>query len=390
MGDVEDDQRLVDVHFEIAAGAAKTHRDVIGHHLHGDHRERFALGRIDLARHDRGARLILRDFQFRKSGARPARHQANVVGDLVQRYRERAQRSGQLDQRIVGALHGEFVGRGDEGQAGELGDLGRRRFGKAGRRVDARSDRRAAQRQAVHALQRSFDPLEIVRQHPGIAGPFLAQGQRGGVLHVGPPDLDDVAPGLRLRVDRIVQGGNRGNQALLHIDGRRDVHRRRKRIIRRLRHVDVIVGMNRRVAPKRRAGKLAAPVGDHLVDVHVELGAAARHPHMQRKHVVMLAGQDFVAGLHDQLVTLIVEPLAGMVRDGGGFLQDGVGSDHLTRNQILADAEMLERALGLSAPQLVRRHFNHTEAVGFFSRVGHGASPWVQSRSAGDGDVAVG
>src|SRR5580704_9345758 len=104
--------------------------------------------------------------------------------------------------------------------------------------------------------------------------------------------------------------------------------------------------MNRRVASKRRAGKLAAPVRDHLVDIHVELGAAARHPHMQRKHIVMLACEDLVASLHDQLVTLIVEPLAGMVRDSGGFLQDGIGSDHLTRYQILADAEMLERALG--------------------------------------------
>ena len=111
---------------------------------------------------------------------------------------------------------------------------------------------------------------------------------------------------------------------------------------------------------------------------------------MQRKHIVMLACQDFVAGLNDQLVTLIVEPLAGMVRDGSGFLQGRIGCDHFARYQILADAEMLERALGLSAPQLVRRHFNHTEAVAFFSRVGHVISPWVQSRLAGDDDLAVG
>src|ERR1700691_4464777 len=50
----------------------KTNRAVIRHHPHGDHGERFALGRIDLARHDRGARLILRDLQFGKSGARSA------------------------------------------------------------------------------------------------------------------------------------------------------------------------------------------------------------------------------------------------------------------------------------------------------------------------------
>ena len=67
----------------------------------------------------------------------------------------------------------------------------------------------------------------------------------------------------------------------------------------------------------------------------------------------MLAGEDLVADLDDQPVGLVVEPLAGMVRVGGRFLQDGVGGDHLARHQIRADAEMLERALGLRAPQLV-------------------------------------
>ena len=38
----------------------------------------------------------------------------------------------------------------------------------------------------------------------------------------------------------------------------------------------------------------------------------------------MLAGKDFVADLNDQLVALVVEPLAGMVGFGGGFLQDRV------------------------------------------------------------------
>ena len=75
-----------------------------------------------------------------------------------------------------------------------------------------------------------------------------------------------------------------------------------KRVVRRLRHVDVVVRMNRRLAAERRAGELAAAVRDHLVDVHVELRAAAGHPDMQREHVVMLAGEDLVADLDDQLV----------------------------------------------------------------------------------------
>jgi hypothetical protein len=99
---------------------------------------------------------------------------------------------------------------------------------------------------------------------------------------------------------------------------------------------------------------------------------------MQREHLVMLAGENFVARLNDQLVALIVEPLAGMVCGGGGLLQDRVGGDHLARDQISADTEMLERALGLSAPKPVGWHFNHTEAVALFSHLGHVVSPIVE------------
>ena len=90
---------------------------------------------------------------------------------------------------------------------------------------------------------------------------------------------------------------------------------------------------------------------------------------------MMLPGEDFIANLHDQLVTLIVQPLASVIRGGSGFLQGGIGGDHFAWNEVSADAEMLERALGLSAPQLVRRYFNHPEAVLFCSHVDHGISP---------------
>ena len=75
LGQVVDDQRLVDVHLEVAAGAAEADRHVVGHHLDRDHGQRLGLGRIDLARHDRGARLVLRQDQLRqarRAARRPA------------------------------------------------------------------------------------------------------------------------------------------------------------------------------------------------------------------------------------------------------------------------------------------------------------------------------
>ncbi len=199
---------------------------------------------------------------------------------------------------------------------------------------------------------------------------------------MGAPDFDDVVPRFGLDVDGISQCSHRRNKALLHIDGGGNAHRGRERIVRRLPHVVVIVWMNRRVAAKRRASELGASVGDHFVDVHVELGTAASHPDVQRQHFVVLAGQDFVAGLNDELVSLAVEPLAGMVGDCGGLLQRRIGRDHLARNKILADAEMLEGTLCLSTPQLVSGHFHDAEAVGLFSHRSHDSSPvcYVEDR----------
>ncbi len=142
----------------------------------------------------------------------------------------------------------------------------------------------------------------------------------------------------------------------------------------------MVVGMHRLLRAERRARKLAAAIGDHLVHVHVELRAAAGHPDVQREHVVVLAGQDLVAGLEDQLVRRVVEPLAGMVRIGAGLLQGRVGGDHLARHQVLADAEMLQRPLRLRAPELVGGNADLTEAVCLLANIRHGAPHLLRGR----------
>src|SRR5712671_1274903 len=131
----------------------------------------------------------------------------------------------------------------------------------------------------------------------------------------------------------------------------------------------MIVRMHRPLASERRARELAAAIGDHLVDIHIELSAAASHPYMQREHVVMLAGEDFVAGLNDQLIPLVVEPLAVMVCCSSSLLQNRIGCDHLSRNQILPNAEMLKRTLRLRAPQFVGVNINLTQTIGLLANV---------------------
>src|SRR6266480_2130368 len=72
---------------------------------------------------------------------------------------------------------------------------------------------------------------------------------------------------------------------------------------------------------------------------------------MQREHVLMFSGEDLVTDAQDQIVPLLVEAGALVIGDGGGALQYRVGADHLARHQVVADAEILQRALSLCAPQ---------------------------------------
>ena len=52
-----------------------------------------------------------------------------------------------------------------------------------------------------------------------------------------------------------------------------------------------------------------------------------------------------------------------MVGDGGTLFQDRVGADHFPGHQVFADAEMLQRALGLRPPKLVGLNLDGPEAV---------------------------
>src|SRR5262245_1357744 len=133
----------------------------------------------------------------------------------------------------------------------------------------------------------------------------------------------------------------------------------------------MVVWMNRLVTAERLAGDLAAAVGNHLVDVHVKLGAATGHPDVKRELVLMLAVQNLVAGTDDQVLLSVAEPAGLVVDQGGRLLDDRVGGDHLPRDEIVPDAEMFQGPLRLRSPELLGRHIHRSETIVFNARDSH-------------------
>ena len=86
--------------------------------LAAQHGQRFALGRIHLARHDRTARLVLRDADLAQPGTRAGSQPAHVVGDFHQRGGQRLERAVGRDQSIVRGQRGKLVGGAVERQSG--------------------------------------------------------------------------------------------------------------------------------------------------------------------------------------------------------------------------------------------------------------------------------
>jgi hypothetical protein len=76
--------------------------------------------------------------------------------------------------------------------------------------------------------------------------------------------------------------------------GGRDVHRRRKHVVRRLAPIDVVVRVDETAFAARPAEKLRGAIGEDLVDVHVGLRARARLPDGEWKFAGVPSGERFV------------------------------------------------------------------------------------------------
>ncbi len=237
-------------------------------------------------------------------------------------------------------------------------------------RVQARTDCGPANREIVKAVEHLLQAGDVAIEQAGPAAKLLPNGERNGVLKMGAPDLDDRVEFLRLRQQRVAHVLDRRNERVLHSLGGGDVHRGGKGVVRRLRHVDVVIGMDRLLRSHLAAGDLDGPVGEDLVHVHVGLRARAGLPYAEGELVGQFAGDDFIRGLNDEL-GLVGRKLAEVLVDQrGGLLERGEGADEFRRHDVAADVEVMKGALRLRAPIDVAGHFDLAHAVGFDTSAG--------------------
>ena len=228
-------------------------------HLRAQHGHRLALGRVDLARHDRAAGLVLGDAQLADAAARARRQPAHVVGDLHQRRGQRLERAVGVHQRVVGGERLELVGRGHERQPGQLRQLGGDAAGELGVRVEAGADGGAAERQLAEVRQRRLDvrrgrdraaPPSREISWPSVSGVASCRCVRPILTMSANAAAFFASVSRSFCTDGSSVLGQRGDGG--------DVHRRREDVVRRLALVDVVVGVQLATLAALAAHELAS------------------------------------------------------------------------------------------------------------------------------------
>ena len=186
-------QRDVDVELERARHAADRDRGVVADHLRGDLRDDLADHRVDLAGHDRGALLQLRQDQLAEPGARPGAHPADVVRDLRERGGDDLERARGLDQRVAVGLRLEVVERRGDRQPRVRRPAARAPAGRTRGACSARC-RSAVPPSGIWPSRGSASSTRA-RAEPhlrGVAAELLAERHGHGVHEVRAAGLDDL------------------------------------------------------------------------------------------------------------------------------------------------------------------------------------------------------
>src|SRR5262245_4058446 len=144
----------------------------------------------------------------------------------------------------------------------------------------------------------------------------------------------------------------------------------------------MIVRMHRRLCAKRSTELEVGSVGDHFIDVHVGLRSRPRLPHQQWEMTVQFAVGDVLGNGRNHGCALAIERSKFLVDLGGRTFDHAKRAHDLDRHALRSNAEIVQRALSLSAPESVSRNLQWPESValdaglgGFVARFGHEIRP---------------
>ena len=239
-------------------------------------------------------------------------------------------------------------------------------FGRElGRRVDPGAHGRAAERQLRHRRQRGARRGARCCSHLRVARELLAEPDRHRVLQVGAPDLHDVVERLApSRPARACSASQRREQLALERLRGGDVDGRGEDVVRRLPHVDVVVGVDRLLAaaspPRISLARFAiTSLVFMLVDVPDPVwkmsttNSPSCCPSATSWAACTIASASFASSL----------PLVAFTC-GGGLLDQRQRADHAAGEAQPADREVLGGPLRLRAVKRVLRDFDLAHRVG--------------------------
>ena len=377
------DDRHHHVQLELAGLGRQSDRVITALHMEHGLVEHLGQHRVDLAGHDRRTGLHGRQPDFVEAGRRARGEQTEVVGDARQRDRRRADRSREVGG-IGLALHAfeKVVGRvqSQPGQFAEPRDHARMVFGMG---VEAGAGGRPADAQPPQALGRSRHTVAVAPHRLGVSAELLTEAHRHRVLQVRAARLDDAVELDGLGLERVGQSVERGQQ-FVEAPERAEANRGRDRVVRRLRHVDVVVRPGD-VLATLAAELLRREVGDHLVGVHVVRGAGAGLERVDHEHRVPLPVHHFLRRGDDRVDQLLRRVLLAVdlaVREqperavdlGGRALDRRHAPDERAPGPQARDREVEDGALGLNAVEGLGRDLDLAKRVFFGAEVSHVSS----------------
>ena len=133
---------------------------------------------------------------------------------------------------------------------------------------------------------------------------------------------------------------DRGQQMIVHSLGSGDMHGGGEAVVGALRAVDMVIGVDWRLAATAFARQFIGASCNHFVGVHVALCTAVCLPHHQRELVVVFTVEHFIGGLFDQAGDIGRQITVAVIDPRGSLFDQDQGMQNRQRHFFVADGKV--------------------------------------------------